>query len=510
MFAMRVRANALARVRSCQLTVNPAIKLASRRTQALPSRSVSTFSTADPTLPSRPSFVRRAASFLGTALVCTTLGFIMGVSPLRTAVNTIINAPTDEETLTMFVPEHDQEREVEDFIANHPLTNEMRSKEGFYESRPHLKIPLVFRANNLTGGTLMGPNKVVVPPVTFAEAGGKSLVAISYLGDELCGHPGIIHGGFLATMLDEGLARCCFAALPHKVGMTANLNINYRAPAPAGSYVVLRAVTTKVEGRKAWVEGRIETLVNEGETPVVLAEATALNITWHPSLTRRERNAFRGQRGFTLWFTGLSASGKSTVATALEQHLLHLGVAAYRLDGDNVRFGLNRDLGFSERDRNENIRRIGEVAKLFADSSTVAITSFISPFRADRQLARDLHSPSSSAQGGSSGDGDDPIPFVEVYVDVPIEVAEQRDPKGLYKKARAGEIKEFTGISSPYEAPENPEIVIKTHENTVEECVAQIMAWLEEKGLVPTKTTTTTTKTPAEAAGSVGTAALAS
>ncbi|KAI1467461.1 adenylylsulfate kinase [Daldinia caldariorum] len=224
----------------------------------------------------------------------------------------------------------------------------------------------------------------------------------------------------------------------------------------------------------------------------------ATNITWHPSLSRRERFALRGQRGFTLWFTGLSASGKSTVATALEQHLLHLGVAAYRLDGDNVRFGLNRDLGFSEAHRQENIRRIGEVAKLFADSAQVAITSFISPFRADRQLARDLHA--ASAHGA-----DDPLPFVEVYVDVPIEVAEQRDPKGLYKKARAGEIKEFTGISSPYEAPENPEIIIRTHENSVEECVAQIVQWLEEKDLIPTKTATAAT-----AADAAGSAALAS
>lgn len=189
------------------------------------------------------------------------------------------------------------------------------------------------------------------------------------------------------------------------------------------------------------------------------------------------------------------------MATALEQHLLHLGLSAYRLDGDNVRFGLNKDLGFSDADRQENIRRIGEVAKLFADASTVALTSFISPFRADRQLARDLHG------AVAKGSQDDPIPFVEVYVDVPIAVAEQRDPKGLYKKARAGEIKEFTGISSPYEAPESPEIVIKTGENTVEECVAQIVKWLEEKELIPTRTLTTT---PAEAAGSVGTAAFAS
>ncbi|KAI3397462.1 hypothetical protein diail_10674 [Diaporthe ilicicola] len=205
----------------------------------------------------------------------------------------------------------------------------------------------------------------------------------------------------------------------------------------------------------------------------------ATNITWHPSLSRKERESFRKQKGFTIWFTGLSASGKSTVATALEQHLLHLGVAAYRLDGDNVRFGLNKDLGFSEKDRNENIRRIAEVAKLFADSSTVALTSFISPYRADRQVARELH-----AASGQGATGDEPLAFIEVYVDIPIEVAEQRDPKGLYKKARAGEIKDFTGISAPYEAPLEPEITIRTHENSVEECVAQITKYLQEKGLV--------------------------
>jgi adenylylsulfate kinase len=205
----------------------------------------------------------------------------------------------------------------------------------------------------------------------------------------------------------------------------------------------------------------------------------ATNITWHPSLSRRERNQLSGQRGLTIWLTGLSASGKSTVATALEQHLLHLGIKAYRLDGDNVRFGLNKDLGFSEKDRNENIRRIGEVAKLFADSSAIAITSFISPYRADRDLARELHNQ-------TAGGDDEPIPFVEVYVDVPLEVAEQRDPKGLYKKARAGEIKDFTGISAPYEEPLKAEITIKTHENTVEECVAQIVQWLSEKGYIKT------------------------
>ncbi|KAI0846935.1 Adenylylsulfate kinase-domain-containing protein [Daldinia vernicosa] len=554
MLAARMRLGALTRGRCQKFTVYPTINQILRPSPSSSSRFVSTLPAADPSLSSQPSLLRRAVSVIAIGLFFTTLGIAMAAAPAAPIVNHLLNPPTDEETLTMFEPKTDHEREVEEFINNHPLTKEMRSKEEFYESRPHLKIPAPYRTYNLTAGTLMGPGRVVVPPVAFVEAGGKSLVSISYLGHELCGHPGIVHGGLLATMLDEGLARCCFAALPHKVGLTANLNINYRAPAHADSYVVLRATTTKVEGRKAWVEGRIETLVGEGETPVVLAEATALfvspkhaavhddelvpdgirvdddtvmnrlldgdrqdftpgtelerelvmldiclfssNITWHPSLSRSERIALRGQRGFTLWFTGLSASGKSTVATALEQHLLHLNVAAYRLDGDNVRFGLNKNLGFSDADRQENIRRIGEVAKLFADSTQVAITSFISPFRADRQLARDLHA-----------QGDDPIPFVEVYVDVPIEVAEKRDPKGLYKKARAGEIKEFTGISSPYEAPENPEITIRTHENSVEECVVQIVKWLEEKDLIPTKTVTATA---ADAAGGSGTAALAS
>ncbi|KAJ4354427.1 Adenylyl-sulfate kinase [Didymosphaeria variabile] len=200
------------------------------------------------------------------------------------------------------------------------------------------------------------------------------------------------------------------------------------------------------------------------------------NITWHPSLSRSERNTLRKQRGFTIWFTGLSASGKSTIATALEQHLLHLGHAAYRLDGDNVRFGLNKDLGFDEKSRNENIRRIAEVAKLFADSSTIAITSFISPYKADRQQARELHAKQQS--------DDEPLAFIEVFVDLPLEVAEARDPKGLYKKAREGKIPEFTGISAPYEAPENPEIKIQSDKTSVEDAVRQITDYLEKQGLL--------------------------
>ncbi|CCE85921.1 Piso0_005561 [Millerozyma farinosa CBS 7064] len=195
----------------------------------------------------------------------------------------------------------------------------------------------------------------------------------------------------------------------------------------------------------------------------------ASNITWHSNLTHEERSKFRKQSGVTIWLTGLSASGKSTIACALEQTLLARGLNSYRLDGDNVRFGLNKDLGFSEEDRNENIRRISEVAKLFTDSCCVTLTSFISPYKKDRNFARDLHEK-------------DNLPFVEVYVDVPIEVAEKRDPKGLYKKARTGEIKEFTGISAPYEAPEKPEIHLKNYEgNSAEESAQKIIDYLAEK-----------------------------
>ncbi|KAI9827550.1 MAG: hypothetical protein M1832_004900 [Thelocarpon impressellum] len=202
----------------------------------------------------------------------------MATSSVVKAVNGMINPPTDAETLTMFEPEDEHAKEVESFISNHPLARSLRANPDFTESRPHMKIPESQREQNLTGGTLAGAGKIVVPPYTWGEKGGKSLVSISYLGKDLCGHPGIVHGGLLATLLDEGLARCCFPALPSKVGMTASLNVNYRKPAAADSYVVLKAKTVKVEGRKAWVEGHIETLVSEGEEPVVLVEASALFI----------------------------------------------------------------------------------------------------------------------------------------------------------------------------------------------------------------------------------------
>jgi len=189
------------------------------------------------------------------------------------------------------------------------------------------------------------------------------------------------------------------------------------------------------------------------------------------AVTASERAELLGQKGVTIWLTGLSASGKSTIACALEQHLLHLKRFAYRLDGDNIRFGLNKDLGFDEKDREENIRRIGEVSKLFADAGAITITAFISPYRADRDLARDLHSRSE-------------IPFIEVFVDVPLSVAEQRDPKGLYRKARAGEIKDFTGISAPYEPPSAPEIQIRTDETDVKQSVQLILEYLIARSFI--------------------------
>ncbi len=199
------------------------------------------------------------------------------------------------------------------------------------------------------------------------------------------------------------------------------------------------------------------------------------NIHWHAgNFTRDERFKALKTKGATLWFTGLSASGKSTIASALEQHLVNQGVHCYRLDGDNIRFGLNKNLGFSPEDRAENIRRIGEVAKLFADSGCVALTSFISPYRKDRDLCRELHEKDKLGA----------IPFIEVFVDTPIDVCEERDPKGLYKKARAGEIKGFTGIDDPYEAPLKPELVLKPATMSVEESVRACLALLVDRGVL--------------------------
>ena len=203
-----------------------------------------------------------------------------------------------------------------------------------------------------------------------------------------------------------------------------------------------------------------------------MIEKKVAEVVWHEgALTHEGRwKQVRG-RGATLWLTGLSASGKSTIACALEQVLVERGQPAYRLDGDNIRHGLNRNLGFSAEDRAENIRRIGEVAKLFADSGCLALTAFISPYIADRDAVRKLH-----AEAG--------LDFLEVFVDAPLSVCEARDPKGMYKKARAGTLKGFTGIDDPYEAPRKPELVLKTGELTVRESVEVCLGLLEARRLL--------------------------
>ncbi|MDP2309495.1 MAG: adenylyl-sulfate kinase [Pseudomonadota bacterium] len=194
------------------------------------------------------------------------------------------------------------------------------------------------------------------------------------------------------------------------------------------------------------------------------------NITWHgPIVDPSERQQVVGQKGAVVWLTGLSASGKSTIARRAEQLLLERGAIVYVLDGDNIRFGLNKDLGFSPEDRTENIRRIGEVAKLFADACVVTLTAFISPYRADRDKVRALMPQDT---------------FIECYVEASVATCEARDPKGLYKKARAGQIPEFTGISAPYEEPVAAELVIPTADQTVDESALALIRFLEERGFI--------------------------
>ena len=203
-----------------------------------------------------------------------------------------------------------------------------------------------------------------------------------------------------------------------------------------------------------------------------MAEQKATNVHWHEGdITREHRAGLLGHKGATLWFTGLSGSGKSTVAVELEGRLNEMGVLCYRLDGDNVRMGINKNLGFSAEDRTENIRRIGEVAKLFVDCGAIALSSFISPYAADRDQVRELH---------EAADMD----FIEVFVACSLAADEARDPKGLYKKARAGEIKNFTGIDDPYEAPASPELHLRSDQQDLDEEVAMILAALRARGII--------------------------
>ncbi len=199
-----------------------------------------------------------------------------------------------------------------------------------------------------------------------------------------------------------------------------------------------------------------------------MSDSKSTNITWHEGqIGRSERESVLGQRGVTIWLTGLSGSGKSTIAVAAEKALVQSGRLAFVLDGDNIRHGLNSNLGFSPDDRTENIRRIGEVSKLFTDSGVICFASFISPYRQDRDAVRAIMEP-----------GD----FIEVYVAADVETCEARDVKGLYAKARSGEIPEFTGISAPYEAPEKPELVLDTAVQSIEESVTELVAYLDRRG----------------------------
>jgi adenylylsulfate kinase len=204
-----------------------------------------------------------------------------------------------------------------------------------------------------------------------------------------------------------------------------------------------------------------------------MTQIKATNITWHEGhVTLEERQKLLKQNGCTIWFTGLSGSGKSTIAYTLEHALVQRGHLAYVLDGDNIRHGLNKNLGFSALDREENIRRIGEVAKLFADSGVITMTSFISPYRKDRDGVRALHEAAK-------------LPFIEIHVNTSIETCETRDPKGLYKKARAGQLKNFTGIDDPYEPPLKPELTLDATSVSPQEATVRLITYLEERGLIP-------------------------
>jgi adenylylsulfate kinase len=203
-----------------------------------------------------------------------------------------------------------------------------------------------------------------------------------------------------------------------------------------------------------------------------MTEIRATNVVWHEGhVERTKREQLLKQKGCTIWLTGLPSSGKSTIAFSLEHLLIQQGRLAYVLDGDNIRHGLNKNLGFSAEDRAENIRRIGEVAKLFADAGLMTITSFVSPYRADRDLVRKLHDEAK-------------IPFIEVFIDTPVATCEERDPKGFYKKAREGKIPQFTGVSDPYESPLKPELVLKNGEKKVEETVTKLLTYLQQKGML--------------------------
>jgi 3'-phosphoadenosine 5'-phosphosulfate synthase len=230
-------------------------------------------------------------------VVFTGTGFVIAAYPAFDAANRMITLPSDNETNSMFQPADEQTTKIEQFLKNHPVAQELRNNPEYIESRPHMKITEEMRAHSLTAGTLLGPGKIWVPPITFTHKNGDDITILAYLGSDLSGHPGVVHGGCMATLIDEGFARCCFGKLPNKIGMTANLNINYKAPLPTDSYICLRGRTIKVDGRKAWVEGHLESLAKPGQAPTVHCNATALFIE------PRQTAVSFAERVTSLWLT---------------------------------------------------------------------------------------------------------------------------------------------------------------------------------------------------------------
>ncbi|CAI7646705.1 unnamed protein product [Penicillium manginii] len=274
------------------LSIDPPISTDNSLTDAL--------SIAEPTAPVHPSpppppppprsRLRRIAGFTTIAILAFTAGLTYQTS--KTISHLMAAPPATADGLPVYTPVDDVAFEINEKIRTHPEAERLRANPDFKEARPHLNIPEPMRERMLTAGALSGPNKIVVPPYVFSERGGKSMVSLMYLGSDVCGHQGIVHGGLLATLLDEGFARCCFPAMPNKVGVTASLNIDYRAPALANNYFALRAETVRQEGRKAWVEGRIETLPEDGSEPIVLVEAKALFI--EPKQAAAMAHLYRG------------------------------------------------------------------------------------------------------------------------------------------------------------------------------------------------------------------------
>ena len=240
-------------------------------------QSTASSTTANPLPPPR-SLLRRVLPTAILMVTCLFAGGVIVLAPYGHILKALRNPPSDAETLSLFIPSTPTTQQIDDHLTNHPLARRLRSQPDITESRPHLKIPESLRAHSLTSGPLMGPRCLEVPPISFAARDQPlpTLTQLIYVGPALAGHPGVAHGGLLATLLDEGLARACFPALPHQVGVTANLRMDYRAPCPVDAYVLLRAETTRVEGRKAWVRGWIEVLGEEGGQGTKLVEAEAL------------------------------------------------------------------------------------------------------------------------------------------------------------------------------------------------------------------------------------------